>query len=263
MHRTGKILLFLVSALALLASALAFAQTQPRRPDRVYLHQLEGIWIKAQYLQALEQSRMPHQTAKKVPPVVVAIQRQGRSYPIVMTNFDKASVQAVLDVEPGKEPGLYRLVIGPDDRPVSSAEVQYLWFRGTRNDQGSFERLQMAELVFSKGKWAEYVFSGKELASRINRAVLAGKYQDEQGKTWEFSEQGEAYWPQTTFAYQISLNDPAAGCEYLEAEDLKAPDGKKRYGYAWRAGKLLLYNARTVKKSVRCDPRPMATLTPR
>lgn len=263
MHRKGKVFLLVIAALALLVSAAAFAQTQPRQPDRVYLHQLEGIWVKAQYLQALEKSRMPHQTAKKVPPVVVAIQRQGRSYPIVMTNFDKASVQAVLDVEPGKEPGLYRLVIGPDDRPISSAEVQYLWFRGTRNDQGNFERLQMAELVFSKGRWAEYVFAGKELASRVNEVILAGKYQDDKGGNWEFSDQGEAYWPQATFAYEISLNDPSARCEYIEAEDLKAPDGKKRYGYAWRAGKLLLYNARLVNKSVRCDPQPFAALTPR
>lgn len=254
--------MFLVAALALLASSLVFAQTQSGRPDRVYLHQLEGIWIKARYLEALEKSRMPHQTAKKVPPVVIGIQRQGRSYPIVMTDFDKASVQAVLDVEPGQEPGLYRLVIGPDDRPISSTEVKYLWFRGTRNDEGRFERLQMAELVFSKGKWADYIFSGEELAPRVNRAVLAGKYKDDKGANWEFSGDGEAYWPDRTFAYEISLNDPAAACEYIEAEDLKSADGKQRYGYAWRAGKLLLYNARLVKKSVRCDPRPFATLTP-
>jgi hypothetical protein len=263
MQSKSKALLYVIAALALLASSLSIAQTQPRRQDRVYLRELEGIWIKAQYLEALEKSRMPHQTAKKIPPVVIGIQRQGRSYPIVTTNFfDKASVQAVLDVEPGKEPGLYRLVIGPDDRPVSSAEVKYLWFRGERNAQGGFDRLMMAELVFSKGKWADYVFLGKELAPRVNRAVIAGKYKDEKGGTWEFSAGGEAYWPDKTFAYEISLNDPAANCEYFEAEDLKVPDGKLRYGYAWRGGKLLVYRARLANKSVRCDPRPFATLTP-
>ncbi len=262
MHSQKRNYLFLAAALALLLCSLSFAQTQPRRADRVYLHQIEGIWIKAQYLEALEKSRMPHQTARKVPPVVVGIQRQGRSYPIVMTNFDKASVQAVLDVEPGNEPGLYRLVIGPDDRPVSNSEVKYLWFRGERNAQGGFDRLKMAELVFSKGKWADYVFAGKELTQRLNRAVIAGKYRDEKGESWSFSESGEAYWPDRTFPYEISINDPAAGCEYLEAEDLKAADGKLRYGYAWRTGRLLLYNARLVNKKVRCDPRAFATLTP-
>jgi len=261
MQSKSKALLYLTAALALLTFSLSIAQTQ--RPDRVYLRELEGIWIKAHYLEALEKSRMPHQTARKVPPVVIGIQRQGRSYPIVTTNFfDKASVQAVLDVEPGKEPGLYRLVIGPDDRPVSSTEVQYLWLRGVRNAQGGFDRLKMAEPVFGKGKWVDYVFLGKELAPRVNRAVLAGKYQDEKGRTWEFSATGEAYWPDKTFAYEISLNDPAANCEYFEAEDLKAPGGKVRYGYAWRGGKLLLYPARPANKSVRCNPRPFATLTP-
>lgn len=252
---------YFILAAATAASSISLAQTQPRRPDRVFIHQLEGIWVKARYLEALEKTRMPHLTAKKVPPVVIGIQRQGRSYPIVMTNFDKASVQAVLDVEPGQEPGLYRLVLGPDDRPVSSSEVKYLWFRGERNAQGGFDRLQMAELVFSKGEWADYVFMGKELAPRINRAVMAGKYKDENGRTWEFSAGGEAYWPDKTFAYEVSLNDSSAGCEYLEAEDLKAADGKLRYGYAWRADRLLLYNARLVNKSVRCDSRPFAILT--
>jgi hypothetical protein len=263
MQSKSKFCLFVFAALMVMASSLSVAQVQQRRPDRVFLHELEGIWVKAQYLEALDKGRMPHQVAKKVPPVVIAIQRQGRSYPIVTTNFfDKASVQAVLDVEPGKEPGLYRLVIGPDDRPVSSAEVRYLWFRGERNAQGGFDRLNMAEPVFSKGKWAEYVSLGKDLAPRVNRAVIAGKYKDEKGATWDFSDGGQAYWPERTFAYEISLNDPAANCEYFEAEDLKAPDGKLRYGYAWRGGKLLLYPARLAGKSVRCDPRAFATLTP-
>jgi hypothetical protein len=261
MQSMSRALLYLIAALAVPASSLCIAQTQ--RTDRVYVRELEGIWIKAQYLDALEKSRMPHQTARKVPPVAIGIQRQGRSYPIVITNFfDKASVQAVLDVEPGKEPGLYRLVIGADDRPVSSTEVQYLWFRGQRNAQGGFDRLNMAEPVFSKGRWADYVFLGKELAPRVNRAVLAGKYKDEKGAAWEFSDKGEAYWPDKTFAYEISLNDPTANCEYFEAEDLKAPDGKLRYGYAWQGGKLLLYPARLAKKSVRCEPQPFAALAP-
>ncbi|HWQ39268.1 MAG TPA: hypothetical protein VNM24_11785 [Burkholderiales bacterium] len=238
------------------------AQAQRERADRLYVRELEGIWIHRKYLETLARSRMPHETARKVQPVVIGIQRQGRSYPIVVTNFDKASVQAVLDVEPGGKPGLYRLVLGPEDRPISASEVRYLWLRGSRNSEGRFDRLEMAELTFMKGQWAEYVFSGKELASRVNRLVLAGKYRDEKGRNWEFSEGGEAYWPDKTFAYELSLNDPKAGCEYLEAEDLKAPDGKQRYGFAWRQGRLQLYPARLVNKKVRCEPRPFAVLTP-
>jgi len=255
-------LTLLVCAVLLLPIA-SVAQNAPSRPDRLYLRELEGIWVNVKYLEALSGSRMPHATARKVQPVVIKIQREGGTYPIVVTNFDKATVQVVLEVEPGEKPNLYRLVLGPDNRPVSSAEVQYIWMRGARNADGKFDRLEMAEPTLMKGKWAEYLFSGDELASRLNRAVLAGRYKDANGKPWEFSDAGEAYWPEGTFKYEISFNDPRAGCEYLETEDLKATDGGRlRYGFAWRQGKLVLYRATLANKRVRCEAKPFAILTP-
>jgi hypothetical protein len=247
----------------LLWPLLSLAQNPPPRPDRLYVSELEGIWVNAKYLEALSRSRMPHEAARKVQPVVIGIQRQGRSFPIVVTNFDKAAVQAVIDVEPGGKPDLYRLVLGPEDRPISSSEVQYIWIRGSRNPEGKFDRLEMAEPTLMKGKWAEFLFFDKELAPRLNRAVLAGKYKDTKGQSWEFSDAGEAYWPDGTFSYEISFNDPRAACEYLETEDPKAVDGaRQRYGFGWRQGKLLLYRAALTDKRVKCDAAPFATLSP-
>jgi hypothetical protein len=258
MFKTIRVLLLLVGVVS-----TAGSWAQNARPDRLYLRELEGTWVNAKYLEALSRSRMPHEAARTVQPVVIKIQREGRSYPIVVTNFDKAAVQAVLDVEPGEKPNLYRLVIGPDDRPVASSEVTYIWMRGERNAAGKFDRLEMAEPTFMKGKWAEYVYAGHELAQTLNRAVLVGKYVDGKGQIWEFSETGEARWPQGTFTYELSFNDPSASCEYLEAEDPKSTDGGKvHYGYAWKQGKLLLYRAKLSGKRVRCEAGPMATLTP-
>lgn len=257
----SKKIRFLLLLLACVVPATVSLAQAPR-PDRLYLRDMEGIWVNVKYLEALSRTRMPHEAARKVQPVVIGIQRQGRSYPIVVTNFDKAAVQAVLDVEPGDKPNLYRLVVGPDDRPVSSSEVQYIWIRGARNADGKFDRLEMAEPTLMKGKWAEYVFSGQELAPRLNRTVLAGKYSDAKGQTWEFSDAGEAHWPQGTYTYEISLNDPRANCEYLVTEDPKSTGGKQHYGYAWKQGKLLLYRAALSGKSVKCEARAFAALTP-
>jgi hypothetical protein len=44
--------------------------------------------------------------------------------------------------------------------------------------------------------------------------------------------------------------------------DKKGVDDKKRYGYAWKAGKLSVYPARLAGKEVICDARPLAVLTP-
>ena len=239
------------------------AQTPPVRKDRVFLTDVEGIWINEAYLSVLAALKSPHAAAKKAPPVVIVIRREGRAYPIVVTDFNKASLQAVLDVEPDGKPGAYRLVVGADDKPMSSKDVKYIRFEAGKSAQGKIERLRVAEPDFMKGKWADYVPIGGELSPRLNRLVIAGTYRDEKGRTWIFNESGEATWPEQNFIYELSLNDPRASCDYLKSEGAsKADDDKKRYGFGWKAGKLSLYPARLAGKKVVCDARPIAVLTP-
>ena len=257
----------ILCALPVFLAAISCVSAQAQNPsppsrDRVYLRDIEGIWINEQYVKALAQLRSPHAAAKKTPPVVIAIKRDGRAFPIVVTDFDKASVQTVLDVEPDAKPGSYRLVVGAGDRPMTSREVKYVYFQGSRNAQGRFERLRFAEIFLMKGRWADYILLPGEIGPYLNRLVLAGRYKDEQGRDWEFGESGEARWPDHKFAYELSLNDPGAGCEYLQTEDLKQGADNKRFGYAWKNGKLSIFPARMANKKVRCDARPLAVLTP-
>lgn len=245
------------------------AQTPPVRKDRMFLKDVEGIWINEAYMSVLAALKSPHAAAKKAPPVVIAIRREGRAYPIVVTDFNKASLQAVLDVEPDGKPGAYRLVVGADDKPMSSKEVKYIRFEAGKSAQGKIERLRVAEPDFMKGKWADYVPVAGELSPQLNRLVIAGNYRDEKGRAWIFSESGEATWPEQKFNYELSLNDPGANCDYLQSEgatkgggDNKGVDDKKRYGYGWKAGKVSIFAARLTGKKVVCDAKPIAVLTP-
>ena len=247
---------------AILCASVLAQNPSPPSKDRVYLRDVEGIWINEQYVKVLTALRSPHAAAKKVPPVVIAIKREGRAFPIVVTDFNKASVQTVLDIEPDAKPGAYRLVVGAANRPMTSEEVKYVYFQGTKNAQGKFDRLRFAEIFLMKGRWADYALLPGEISPYLNRLVLAGRYKDEQGQGWEFSESGEARWPDQKFVYELSLNDPGAGCEYLQTEDLKEGADNKRFGYAWKNGKLSIYAARMVNKKVRCESRPIAVLTP-
>ena len=252
----------------------ANAQTTPKpapsaRKDRVFLKDIEGIWINEAYLSALAALKSPHAAAKKTPPLVIAIRREGAAYPIVITDFHKASLQAVLDIEPDGKPNAYRLVVAANDRPTSSNEVKYIRFEAVKNGQGKFDRLHVAEPDFMKGRWADYVPISGELSPQLNRFVIAGKYRDDRGQQWEFSESGDATWPQQKFNYELSLNDPDASCDYLQSEiTAKEPQknsveqDKKRYGYAWKAGKLSIFQARLAGKKVVCDSKPVAVLTP-
>ena len=269
MFFSGILAVFFLAA----AAVPSFAEDPPAqkpavRKDRIFIKDIEGIWINEAYLSVLAALKSPHAAAKKTPPVVIAIRRDGRAYPIVVTDFNKASLQAVLDVEPDGKPGSYRLVVGADDKPVSSSEVKYIRFEATRNAQGKLDRLRFAEPDFMKGKWAEYVPLAGELSPQLNRFVIAGKYGDEKGRSWTFSEAGEATWPEQKFNYELSLNDPGASCDYLQSESAakgeadKKGDDKKRYGYGWKAGKLSIFAARLAGKKVVCDAKPLAVLTP-
>jgi hypothetical protein len=254
--------------LALGLGASVFAQTNAPAPgaprkDRVFLKDIEGIWINEQYIKSLTQLRSPHAAARKTPPLVIVIKREGRAWPIVVTDFNRASMQAVLDVEPEAKADTWRLVIGPSDRPASADEVKYVPFQGARNAQGGFDRLRIAEPTFLKGKWGDFLPLKGELNPAINRTVIAGKYKDAQGRDWEFAESGEATWPEQKFFYELSLNDPSAGCDYLQTEDLREGEDKKRFGYAWKAGKLSIFAARLAGKRVVCEEKkPLAVLTP-
>lgn len=245
------------------------ARTAPVRKDRIFLKDVEGIWINESYLSVLAALKSPHAAAKKTPPVVIAIRREGRAYPIVVTDFHRASLQAVLDLEPDGKPGAYRLVVGADDKPTSSSDVKYIRFEAAKNAQGKFDRLRIAEPDFMKGKWADYVPIEGELSPRLNRFVIAGNYRDEKGQAWIFSESGEATWPEQKFNYELSLNDPGANCDYLQVENAakdadgnKDNDDKKRYGYGWKSGKLSIFVARLAGKKVVCEVKPVAVLTP-
>lgn len=262
-----RVVLAVLVALALPVPSQTSAQDTPARRERVFLKDIEGIWVNEAYLRALAALKSPHAAARKAPPLVIAIRREGRAFPIVITDFRNASLRAVLDVEPDGKPGAYRLVVGAEDKPTSSSEVKYIPFQAARNAQGKFERLRIAEPDFMKGKWADYVVLERELNPQLNRLVIAGSYNDAQGRSWNFTESGQAVWPDGSFNYELSLNDPTAGCEYFQVENAGAAPSRdaadiKRYGFAWKGGSLSIFAARLAGKKVVCDAKPLAVLTP-
>lgn len=259
--KSTKVMKFCCTVLLLAATITAMAQDQ-RRPDRVFINELEGIWMNESYVQTLKEVRMPHQAARKAKPVVIAIKREGRVYPYLATDFDKAAFMVVLALEPDVKPDSYRLVLGEQNAPTSSADAIYVWFKGQRDADRKFRKLAFKEPFIMNGKWADYEHVGMQLGPAMNSIVLAGIYKDEEGNEWSFSEQGQAVFPDKSFYYELSINDKKARCEYFEAEDLAAPEGKSYYGYAWKAGKLQLFRASLKKDRVRCDSKPFALLTP-
>jgi len=259
--KKGFILTACCAILAFAGAAPGLAQNQTAS-DRVFIHDLEGIWMYDAYIDALKKSRMPHKAAKKARPMVIAVRREGRAYPFLATDFDKAALMFVLDVEPDLKPGSYRLVLAKKNEPTTSSEAEIVRFKGERDADRKFSELAFKDPFIMEGKWATYKHVGMELGPVVNGIVLAGSYKDKSGQQWMFSETGQASFPDKSFYFELSINDKTAGCEYFEAEDLTSEEGKSYYGYAWKAGKLQLFRAGISKDRVRCEAKPFAELTP-
>lgn len=257
-----------------LAAPLAAQQPDPAKPpaekpkspkqkDRVFVKDLEGVWLPQDYMDALRATRQPHAAARKAAPLAIKIQKEDQSYPIVRTDFSKAVLQRVIEIEPMGKPGSYRMVVADDDRGVvSSADATYIPFQGEKGVQGRFDTLSIADPTFAKRRFRNFVRLSDGLVVFVNRAVIAGKYADEKGAVYEFGETGEATFPDGKFEYEVSLAAEGAGCDYFDTPDDKAPGDKRRYGFAWKGDKLQLFKAAGAEpKNVRCERKPFAVLT--
>jgi hypothetical protein len=236
---------------------------KPRHPDRVYLKDLEGTWVSRDYIERLRVARAPHATARQATGIAIKIQKEGASYPILITNFQRAVLNAIIDVQPDAKPGSYRLVLAKEDRPGTPAsETTFLYFRGARSPDGTFTTLSIAEPNFAKRRYLTYVRLTDPLDTFVNRAVLAGRYQDAEGKTYEFTEGGDATLPDRSFAYEVSLDPGSAACELIQNHRERNPGGKERIGFDWKGAELRLYNVSGRKPPYKCDSKPFAVLTP-
>jgi hypothetical protein len=246
------------------AAAEAAKPAAPKRPDRVYLKDLEGTWIARDYLERLRASKAPHATARQAAGIAIKIQREGNSWPIAITNFQQVQLQMIIDVQPDPKPRSYRLALAKQDRPgISARDLTYISFRGERNAEGVFQTLSIAEPTFAKRRYLTYLRLSEPLDTLVNRIVIAGSYVDAEGREYEFTDEGEARLPEASFAYEVSLDPAEASCEVLRSHRERDPEGKQRIGFGWKGAQLRLYEVTGSKRPYKCAAKPFAVLTRR
>jgi hypothetical protein len=238
-------------------------QSRPLRKGRVFVWDLQGTWISKAYLDRLQASRSPHATARRAPALVIKVDKQDRSFPILVTNFQDATLQFLIEVEPGVKPDSYRMVAAKQDGVVNASDVTYIYFSGVRNADGKFDTLSIADPHFAKRKFHPFVRLPDSLDAVVNRLAIAGKYVDAQGRSYEFTVDGDAILPERRFVYEVSLDPRSAECEMLQSHREREPQGQNRLGFAWGHGQLQLFNVKNVKKDrYACEGKPFAVLTP-
>jgi hypothetical protein len=241
------------------------AQKRPRRTDRIFARDLEGIWVSAAYLDALRATRAPLEASKKVAPLVIKVQKEGYGYPLVRTDFDRAVLLRVIDIQPEEKPGAFRVVLAADDmNPVSASETTNISFRGQKNEQGRFERLAVADPTFGKRKFQDVIRLEEGLAPTVNGIVIAGSYADDKGGQYSFSRNGEAEVPGGRFRYDVRLSPKGANCSIIEEAQDEAAVPRPRFGFRWKGQALELYEVDAKKPdNLRCGAKPVAVLTPK
>jgi hypothetical protein len=278
--RLGRVFCALVVSVAFAAFAPAHAQDKPTgeaaadqdgakpqprplRKGRVFVWDLQGTWISKAYLDQLKKSHSPHATARRTPALVIKIDKQERSFPILVTNFQDATLGFLIEVEPDAKPNSYRMVTAPEDGVVNASDVTYIYFSGVRNGEGKFDALSIADPHFAKRKFFPFIRLPDSLDAVVNRLTIAGKYTDAQGRAYEFTQGGDAILPERKFVYEVSLDPRAATCEMLQSHREREPEGQNRLGFAWAGGQLQLFDVKKVKKDrYACDSKPFAVLTP-
>jgi len=240
------------------------AAREPRRKDRVFVKDLEGLWLSTAYLKTLRETRMPLEAARKTTPIAIKVQKEDRSYPMLRTDFDRAVVLRIIDVQPEEKPGTFRVALAADDMsPVNASEVTYVSFRGQKAPGGRFETLAIAEPVFGKKKFLDFQRVDEGLAPLVNGIVIAGSYRDAAGATYRFSTQGEAQFPDNTFSFEVRLSPKGANCSIIEGPEDGGASTRKRYGFRWKSGVLELYDVEARKAdNLKCATKPFVVLTP-
>ena len=221
----------MVFILSCIKNYTVYSQDLPR----IYMKDIEGIWVEENYAGRLSKLKMPHRTAKKIDPSFIIIKKEGASYPLIVTNFNKAFLQIIIALESQKNGKGYQMVLAPDQNPISSSEAKYLRFRGNKGRNDTFENLEFYENLLGQGAWKNYKYIGKKFGNFFNKTVISGTYKDEKNNIWIFENNGSIQLPENKRSYyEISVNDVKSNCEYIEIENLKSKEGVDIVGFSWK-----------------------------
>jgi hypothetical protein len=236
---------------------------KPIRKDRVFVKDLEGIWIARDYVEALRAVRLPLAAARKAKPLAVNIRKDRNKFTVLRTDFGRAILLDIVDIEPGAKSGEFRLVAAPDaSGPVASADVTYLPARRT-GGEGRFDSMDFSDPNFSKKRSRNLVRLDEGLGHFVNGIAIAGAYVDAKGQSYTFTAKGEATMPDGSFAYEIALAPVAGQCELLESVAETESAQRRRVGFDWKGGRLHLFEVTgDAKAGLRCAKEPFAVLVP-
>ena len=219
---------------------------------------LEGDWLSAKFLDAVRATRAPVSAPE---PLALTVKRHGGGWRLVATNFHEGYWRTLKEVVT-KADGTFALVVGPmEHEPEDPKELTRFPVSVAFGPSGA-ETLT-GKIWDSEGEKVTLRRLPGPRTPYLNRLVVAGTYRDEDGRRWEFTEGGEARWPNEMFRYELNLDSSEAGTDYVKRSDPSEPGGNRRTAFAWKDGLLRLsYVVYDRDYPISAASRPFAVLRP-
>ncbi len=200
----------------------------PSRSPYSSVQPLEGDYLSAEYVQEVTRTRSPLKAEGMIGGLkLVQVRRDGnriRLGPVI--NFHEGDLRFVVNSDGSITPE-------PRGTDVSNVIATVLDDHTIRFGYGEF-------------KPTNY-FYVKEAGAYLSKAVLVGNYKDEQGRGYEFREDGWAIFPDRKFEFEIGLDHVLEDYDYfMDAGQNKKQFPWRLWVFKWNRGALEIFRTKEV-----------------
>lgn len=237
--------------LASLLSLLEIGCSQTDEQATQILEKLQGEWLNKSYINVLDETKSPMKasggfvTAFKITKVDTVYQW------MKIIGFHEAINGEIFQLKPTKEKNVY--LVQYDGESSDTQDI----FAFT-----SLERMDEIDWIHDENgerRTLTFIRAKSGIEEYVNGIVLAGNYEDKEGRDFVFSKSGEAKWPDYSFKYQIILDYIDINCDGFSVQ---GEEDWKGYGFKWENDKLLIFNLEGTD-ILNCANNPLFILTPR
>jgi hypothetical protein len=227
-NRRVLVILLVIPAIASLMGCNTANRQPLTKSSRNAVQPIEGEYLSTEYIEELRRSRSPLKAGSTIDELkLVLVERHGKQFQLMpIINFHEGDSGFVLDLDGSIAPS-------PEPRatPVSNVSATVLDDHTIRFGYSNF-------------KPATYVCV-KEAAAYVSKAVLVGRYQDEQGRKYEFQEDGWAVFPDRRFEYEIGLDHVLEHFDYfMDAGHDRKHLPWRVWGFKWKRNTLEVFRTK-------------------
>lgn len=153
--------------------------------------------------------------------------------------------------------GAAALITGPwEQETPKPAGLVRVHIRLERDAAGRVTSLAFLDGALVEAHGELWMRLDEPAAAYLNWQLLAGTYPDAKVRPWTFTADGHTTWPDRSFAYEVSIDESKADCDYVFFAQPGEVGGYRRYGFRRAKGTLRLYSIAYLKNGaapIHCD----------